>query len=76
MGHSGSFSGLVIRKIAEITATPDINIGKAFGPKGSEKKGISNWVALAKNASATISTIKPVRRSDITSLHQAQRTWL
>ena len=50
--------------------------GNGLGPKGSEKKGISNCVALAKNASATTSTIKPVRRSDITSLHRAQQTWL
>jgi len=76
VGQSGSLSGLVIKKVAEIIATPDINIGKTFGPRGSEKKGISNCVALAKNASATIRTIKPVRRSDITSLHRAQQTWL
>jgi hypothetical protein len=66
-GHSGSWSGRTSIIIPAIIATPETAIGNAFGPKGSEKNGNSNCVALAKKASATQIVSKPVIRSDIIS---------
>ena len=69
-GHNGSLSGFIIIVIEQIKAAPETIKGKFFGPKGSAKKGDSNWVALTKNVSANIVKIEPNIRSDTISLHQ------
>ena len=69
-GHNGSLSGFIIIVIEQIKAAPETIKGKFLGPKGSAKKGDSNWVALTKNVSANIVKIEPNIRSDTISLHQ------
>ena len=64
-GHIGFFSGEIIILNEATKATVEIMYGNNFGPTGSEKKGVSNCVALAKNASAIKAINIPSIRSFI-----------
>ena len=70
VGQLGSLSGKIIIAKVHSKLAVEIKYGNVLGPNGSAKKGDSNTVALAKNASATIVKVSPKIRSDTISSHQ------